>query len=124
MIKKSLVALVLVSLFGIVGIEASVSKKQLMHIVKKQEILSEKLMSDYKSQSLMQTIGTIEEAHAVLQKNIRDPKVKNLIHYLDTCVSDLKKLSKKPYTKENALIVSEISLLLSEGSHYMQSRLK
>ena len=106
------------------SVEASVSKKQLRNIVKTQEMLSAKLMEDYKSQSLSETIGTIERGHAVLEKNVNDPKVKNLIHYLNTCISDLKKLSKKPYSKENALMVSEISLLLGEGSHYMIKRLK
>jgi len=124
MFKKSFVTFLFVSLLGVCSVEAAVSKNKLISIAKKQEILSAKLMSDYKSRSLMQTIGNIEKGHAVLQKNIRDKKVKNLIHYLDTCIVDLKKLSKKPYTKENALMVSEISLLLAEGSHYMQNRLK
>ena len=124
MIKKSLVTILLVSVLGITAAEASVSKKHLMTVAKNQEVLSAKLIRDYKSQSLMQTIGTIEKAHAILQKNTNDPKIKNLIHYLDTCIIDLKDISQKPYTKENALMVAEISLLLGEGSHYVQNRLK
>jgi len=124
MMKESLVAFLFISVLGMTAAEASVSKKHLMRIAKKQEILSAKLIRDYKTQSLTDTIGTIEKGHAVLQKNTNDPKIKNLIQYLDTCIVDLKKLSTKPYSKENALLVSEISLLLGEGSHYVQNRLK
>jgi len=95
-----------------------------MSIAKKQEILSVKLISDYKSKSLMETITSIEKGNEVLQKNISDTKVRNMIHYLDTCIIDLKKLAEKPYTKENAHTISEISLLMAEGSHYMQDRIK
>lgn len=124
MCKKSFMAFLFVALLGVCSVEAAVSKNKLMSIAKKQEILSAKLIHAYKTQSLTDTIGTIEKGHAVLQKNTKDPKIKNLIQYLNTCIMDLKKLSTKPYSKENALLVSEISLLLGEGSHYVQNRLK
>jgi len=117
-IKMALVALLLGGSVAYAGSAKSVLSKQ--------EALSHKALKAYKRHqgvSLVKQIQSIKAQNHKLQRQVRDPEIKNLLVFLDICLDELKTTLKKPYSRDNAQIIADLSVSIKEGTHYVKRAL-
>jgi len=96
-------------------------------VLSKQEALSHKALKAYKRHqgiALVKQIQTIKAQNHKLQKQVRDPEIRNLLVFLDVCLDEMKTTLKKPYSRDNAQIIADLSVSLNEGTHYVKKALK
>jgi len=96
-------------------------------VLKQQEILSHKALKAYKNHqavALVKQIHNIKVKNHKLQKEVRDPEIKNLLVFLDVCLDEMRTTLKKPYSRDNAQIIADLSVSIKEGTHYVKRALK
>jgi len=96
-------------------------------VLSKQEALSHKAVTAYKkhqAKALLSQIHIIKAQNHKLQKEVRDPEIRNLLVFLDICLDEMKSTLSKPYSKDNAQIIADLSVSIKEGTHYVKRALK
>jgi len=96
-------------------------------VLNKQEALSHKAVVFYKkhkTKALLSQIHTLKAQNRKLQRYVRDPEIKNLLVFLDICLDEMKSTLNKPYSKDNAQIIADLSVSIKEGTHYVKRALK
>ena len=123
MFKKVMISAILtVSLFT----TFAAANTTLANVASSQEKLAHMVTKAYQSKNrtaLLSTIRKLEAGHSKLASKIHDRELKNLLVYLNFCLKDLEKISKSPYSRQNAKRVAELSSSLREGNHYILSSL-
>jgi len=123
MFKKIIISTVVAVSLGITSASANTA---LAKVASSQENLAHMVQKAYRSKNktaLSDTIRKLEAGHAKLASNIHDRELKNLLVYLNLCLKDLEKISKSPYSRQNAKRVADLSSSLREGNHYILSSL-
>jgi len=123
MFKKIIISTVVAVSLSITCASANTA---LAKVASSQENLAHMVQKAYRSKNktaLSDTIRKLEAGHAKLASNIHDRELKNLLVYLNLCLKDLEKISKSPYSRQNAKRVADLSSSLREGNHYILSSL-
>jgi len=118
--KKGLFSIILCSttLFG--------GGAQLAKLATKHVTITQKIVQEYRhknSATVMTLIHELESGQKQIASNVDNREIKNLLKYLNLCVSDMKKVVKKPYSNRNINIVSNLSASLKEGNYYIAKAL-
>jgi hypothetical protein len=123
MLKQTIkLAIVTILLGGNVAFAGNVTE-----VLSKQEALSHKAVVAYKkhqAKALVSQINMIKKQNRKLQRQVRDPEIKNLLVFLDICLDEMKSTLKKPYSRDNAQIIADLSVSIKEGTHYVKRALK
>jgi len=96
-------------------------------VLSKQEALTHKAVIAYKKHkavALVKQIHAIKAQNKQLRRKVRDPEIKNLLVFLDICLDEMSTTLKKPYSRDNAQIVADLSISIKEGTHYVKRALK
>jgi len=99
---------------------------QLAKLATKHVTLSQKIVQEYRqknSASVMTLIRELESGQKQIASKVRNGEIRNLLKYLNLCVSDMKAIVKKPYSSQNSNIVSNLSASLKEGNYYIANML-
>ena len=113
----------------VIGFGTSVvfgSDAQLVELAMKDVTLTQKIISEYKHRNSATAIvlaKELESGQKKLGSKIHNREIRNLLQYLNLCVSDMKKVLQKPYSRENSLKLSDLSASLMEGNQYIAKRL-
>jgi len=128
MFKKILFSTLLAIGLSTTGAIAKSNTDQLLQLAAKHETLSQNIIEAYKKQdrgsSALALIDTLESGQKRLKANIKDPEIDYLLVYLNSCLNDLKKVVKQPYSKTNAQLIATLSASIWEGNHYIAQTLK
>jgi predicted RNase H-like nuclease len=96
-------------------------------ILSKQEALAKKVLIAYKKHkivALLKQINILKVQNKQLRHKIRDSEIRNLLVFLDICFDEMIVTLKKPYSKDNAQIVADLSISIKEGTNYVKKALK
>jgi hypothetical protein len=83
-----------------------------------------KAYKKHKSKHLLTQIYSMKKANLQLKNSVRDPEIKNLLVFLDICYDELRVTVRKPYSRDNAQLISDLSISINEGTHYVKRALK
>ena len=116
----------LAALMMTVGLHAStLANVDPVDIAKKQEILSQKIVSAYaKNRDIFSVIHRLEEQQNRLKNSVHDPEISNLLNFLQLCLNNLKTISAQPKTPKNKRLVADLGTSLGEGSRYIAQSLR
>ncbi len=123
MFKKIMISTVVAVSLSTASVSASTA---LANVASSQENLAHMVTKAYQSKNrtaLLNTLKKLEAGHSKLVSKIHDRELKNLLTYLNLCLKDLEKISKSPYSRQNAKRVADLSSSLREGNHYILSSL-
>jgi len=127
MLGKVLLLISFITIISTTGAVAKNNINSLITLAAKQEKLSAMLVSSYNNKNktvLIANLKSIEAGQTTLKSSINDPEISNLLVYIDMCLTDLKILTKKPYSSSNAKAISELCTSVSEGNQYVARSLK
>jgi hypothetical protein len=123
MLKQTIkMAIATILLGGSVAVAGNVTD-----VLSKQEALSHTALKAYKKHkavALVKQIHEIKVQNHKLQKQVRDHEIRNLLVFLDICLDEMKTTLKKPYSKDNAQIIADLSVSIQEGTHYVKKHWK
>ena len=133
MVQKPILTILLTIMLGATGVIANgltlkSDTAQLINLARKQQQLSQKIVTAYskrdKGINIATTIKALEAGQEKLKYDIRNPEIDNLFVFLDICLDEMKTLVKKPYSSVNEQLIVELGASISEGSHYVAESLK
>jgi len=101
-----------------------------INIAGKQRMLSQRIAKDYlylgkkiavdkARKQLTQSLATFQKSQKYLAETIHDPEIKNLISFVNISEKELRDITKKPYSLDNAQLVLDLSESMLEGSQYI-----
>ena len=126
MFMKKTFQMSLVTLMMTVGLHASaLASVDPVDVAKKQEILSQKIISAYaERRDISSVIHRLEEQQHRLKSSVHDPEISNLLDFLQLCLNNLKTISTQPKTAENKRLIADLGTSIGEGSHYIAQTLQ
>ncbi len=113
--------------------QAKTQNKEIDHLVNiagRQRMLSQRMVKDYlykgkgvavskATRELNASMSEFEKTLKTLKDSINNAEIKNLLAFVDLSFGDLKDLTKKPFSLDNAQIALDLSESLLEGSQYV-----
>ncbi len=128
MLRKIFLSTVLVLGLSSTTLLAKGDTDYLVKLASKQEALSQNIIKAYKKQdkgsSALAVIKRLESGQIKLKSDIQNPEIDYLLVYLNSCLDSLKIVVQKPYSSENARLISDLSASIAEGSGYIAKSLK
>jgi hypothetical protein len=129
MLKKTIAISLLTIALGTTTLFAKSSTNvKLLNIIGKQQKLSSSLLNSYdkheKHSVMIKKIKTLKTGYATLKSGIHNSEIDNLLVFLDICLDELHIAVKKPYSLENAQIIADLGVSISEGNRYVSKSLK
>ena len=126
MFMKKTYQMSLVTLMMTFGLHASaLANVDPVDVAKKQEILSQKIISAYaERRDISGVIHRLEEQQNRLKNSVHDPEISNLLDFLQLCLNNIKTISTKPKTVENKRLIADLGTSIREGNHYIAQTLQ
>ena len=135
-----------VLLFSVVLVTISMANKssdsdvindtiKLIDLAGKQRMLSQRIAKDYiykgkrilfskSKRELKKSIKELNNIQTLLNKSINDPKIKNLLMFVDMSIESFEETAEEEFSLDNAQIIIDLSVSMLEGSQYVVNSLK
>jgi len=88
-------------------------------IAKSYMYIGEEIGARQARRELQTALETFKKDHKTLTESINDPKVKNLLLFIEMSFDELADLIKQPYSLDNAQIALDLTATISEGSRHI-----
>jgi len=108
---------------------------KLIDLAGKQRMLSQRIAKDYiykgkrilfskSKRELKKSIKELIQIQNTLNKSINDPKIKNLLMFVDMSIESFEETAEEKFSLDNAQIIIDLSESMLEGSQYVVDSLK
>jgi len=105
-------------------------KAKLINMAGKQRMLSQRIAKNYfyiangsnglkAKEQLSKSLVDFELTQKMLDRAIKDMDIKNLIYFVDMSLDEFKSIIRDKYSRDNAIIVLDLSESMLEGSDYV-----